>query len=72
MQNLTLRQREVLDVIGRHITKKGRPPTVREIGNDLGIRSPNGVTCHLKALAAKGAIEWTTGVSRGLALAVPG
>jgi repressor LexA len=54
---LTKRQQQVLDIIKDSIEELGWPPTVREIGTATGIRSPNGVVCHLKALVKKDAIE---------------
>lgn len=51
---LTKRQRAVLDYIWRTIRENGYPPTLREIGEELGIRSTNGVNDHLKALERKG------------------
>jgi repressor LexA len=51
---LTDRQRQVLDFISNSITDRGYPPTLREIGERLGIRSTNGVNDHLKALEKKG------------------
>lgn len=51
---LTKRQGEVLEVIARHIEEMGYPPTIRELGDVLGIRSTNGVNDHLKALEKKG------------------
>jgi repressor LexA len=51
---LTDRQRQVLDFIGRSIERRGYPPTLREIGEHMGIRSTNGVNDHLKALEKKG------------------
>ncbi|MCG3174198.1 MAG: LexA repressor [Myxococcota bacterium] len=51
---LTERQRKVLDFIRSSIEKHGYPPTIREIGNYMGIRSTNGVNDHLKALTRKG------------------
>lgn len=53
---LTDRQQQVLDVISSFTREHGYPPTVREIGDKLGIRSGNGVACHLKSLESKGAI----------------
>jgi SOS-response transcriptional repressor LexA len=44
---LTARQAEVLDVIEAAIRQQGYPPTIREIGAKLGIRSPQGVSDHL-------------------------
>ncbi len=51
---LTDRQRLVLEYICRSIEDCGYPPTLREIGNKLGIRSTNGVNDHLRALERKG------------------
>src|SRR5437867_4861697 len=53
---LTLRQREIYDFIRSKIEGRGYGPTVREIGQAFGIKSPNGVMCHLKALEKKGLI----------------
>jgi repressor LexA len=54
MQKLTDRQRMVLDFICSSIDDRGYPPTLREIGMKLGIRSTNGVNDHLRALERKG------------------
>lgn len=54
MQGLTDRQREVYEFITRRIEEQGYPPTIREIGEEMGIRSTNGVNDHLKALEKKG------------------
>lgn len=54
MQQLTERQRKVLDYILSAIDENGYPPTLREIGNFMGIRSTNGVNDHLRALERKG------------------
>ena len=54
MQELTERQRAILEFIARHIGEKRFPPTIREIGEGMGIRSTNGVNDHLKALERKG------------------
>jgi repressor LexA len=51
---LTDRQKEVLEFIQRSIDARGYPPTLREIGEHMGIRSTNGVNDHLKALEKKG------------------
>ena len=45
---LTARQREVFDMIYEQIINRGYGPTVREIADQFGIASPNGVVCHLK------------------------
>jgi repressor LexA len=54
---LTERQREIYDFIREKIESRGYGPTVREIGDNFGIKSPNGVMCHLKALEKKGLIN---------------
>jgi repressor LexA len=66
MIKLTKRQTEVLDCIRRNIHDSGFPPTRAEIAAELGFRSANAAEEHLKALAKKGAIEVTPGVSRGI------
>jgi repressor LexA len=53
---LTERQKEIYQFIRLKIESRGYGPTVREIGEAFGIRSPNGVMCHLKALEKKGLI----------------
>ncbi len=63
---ITARQKEVLSFIVSAITKKGYPPTLREIGAHFDIRSTNGVNDHLKALARKGYLERGDRISRGL------
>lgn len=63
-ERLTERQREVLDFIQAKIQRDGYPPTIREIGDQLGIRSTNGVNDHLKALAKKGYLLRTEAKSR--------
>src|SRR5438105_8214926 len=54
---LTPRQKEIYDFIRLKIESRGYGPTVREIGLHFGIKSPNGVMCHLKALEKKGLIK---------------
>jgi repressor LexA len=44
----------VLEFIQTTIDTDGYPPTLREIGNFMGIRSTNGVNDHLRALERKG------------------
>jgi repressor LexA len=54
MKGLTQRQQQILDYITDSITGRGYPPTIREIGHQMGIKSTNGVNDHLKALERKG------------------
>lgn len=69
--NLTDRQRAVLDVIKRHIAEAGIPPTFREIGDAVGIRSTNGVADHIYKLKAKGVIDFEAYASRTIRLVSP-
>ena len=57
MQGLTERQRQILEFITRRIEEQGYPPTIREIGEQMGIKSTNGVNDHLKALERKGFLK---------------
>jgi len=54
MQGLTKRQKQVLEGIHKIIRERGIPPTVREIGERLGLRSSCTVQRHLEALEKKG------------------
>ena len=65
-ETLTERQKAVLEFIGQSIERRGYPPTLREIGEHLGIRSTNGVNDHLKALEKKGYLEREDLKSRAL------
>lgn len=67
-RNLTARQQEVYDCIKQHIDSTGVPPTRAEISKELGFKSPNAAEEHLRALARKGAIEMSAGMSRGIRL----
>jgi repressor LexA len=66
MQKLTDRQQMVLKYIESSITERGYPPTLREIGNFMGIRSTNGVNDHLRALERKGYLAREDMKSRAL------
>lgn len=61
---LTVRQKQVLWFIKEFLVQHGTAPTIRQIGTAVGIKSPNGVMSHLKALVKKGAIR-TVGASGG-------
>ncbi len=70
LPELTERQRQVLDFIQDRIDEWGYPPTIREIGEHLGIKSTNGVADHLKALKRKGYLTQEGMKSRTLKPAV--
>jgi repressor LexA len=69
MEALTERQGAVLEFIRDEITRKGRPPTVREIGARFRFASTTTVRDHLSALERKGWIEREGRRSRNIALA---
>jgi repressor LexA len=66
MQGLTKRQEQTLDFIRESIKGRGYPPTLREIGEHMGIRSTNGVNDHLRALERKGYLRREDMKSRAL------
>ncbi|MCA3015794.1 MAG: transcriptional repressor LexA [Myxococcaceae bacterium] len=66
MEELTDRQREILDFILRTSEERGFPPTIREIGEEMDIASTNGVNDHLKALERKGYLTRGEQQSRSL------
>jgi repressor LexA len=69
LDTMTKRQRMVYEFIRDKIRNRGYGPTVREIGEQFGIASPNGVMCHLKALEKKGLITREPNMSRAIQLA---
>ena len=53
-EELPIRQREVLDVIRTWVERFGYPPSVREIGEAVGLTSTSSVAYQLRALEQKG------------------
>jgi len=51
---LTNRQRKVLEVIRNSVDRRGYPPSIREIGDAVGLTSPSSVAHQLSALERKG------------------
>lgn len=51
---LTARQRQILDLITETVHARGYPPSVREIGDAVGLSSPSTVHSHLNALEKGG------------------
>jgi repressor LexA len=66
--SLSARQQKILDFIRRHLRENGFPPTIREIGEQVGITSTSVVSYNLNALEKKNWIERNKSVSRGLRL----
>jgi repressor LexA len=51
---LTARQRQILDIIDGSMRERGYPPSVREIGEKVGLTSPSTVHTHLASLQRMG------------------
>ena len=71
MEELTSRQKDILDVIMKKIATNGYPPTVREIGAVLGLSSPATIHFHLKKIAQKGYIKQDSTKNRTIELLIP-
>ena len=61
-------QQRIYSFIRKYMQDEGRPPTNREIGQSVGIRSTGHVDHHLSALERKGLITRVRGKSRGIRL----
>jgi SOS-response transcriptional repressor LexA len=65
---LTARQQQALDLIRSSLVERGFPPTLREMGEVMGIRSTNGVNDHVRSLERKGYLARSALRARGLRL----
>ncbi len=70
MIELTKRQQEILDFIKHFCVQHGFPPTIREIGEGLGISSPATIHAHLENLEEKGVIRRKDTKNRAIELLV--
>lgn len=68
MEGLSQRQQDILRVISQHIRDTGYPPTVREIGQRVGLRSSCTVHRHLRALQRKGYLTRQGSKNRALGI----
>ena len=68
MASSTDKQQQILDFIKKQIKEVGYPPTVREIGDAVGLSSPSTVHGHLSRLEKNGSIVVSRGSSRGIRL----
>ena len=68
---LSAMQQRIYDYIAASIQTQGYPPSVREIGQAVGLRSPSTVHFHLKKLADAGFIEIGAGKGRAITLTHP-
>lgn len=71
MSDLTPRQAECFTAIEAHVAKTGEAPTVRELADALGLKSPNPAYQLMLALLEKEYITWTEGVARSLEILKP-
>lgn len=67
-EQLSKMQQRIYDYIAEFIDSHGYPPSVREIGNAVGLKSPSTVHFHLKHLEAVGVIEKTANTGRAIVL----
>ena len=65
---LTARQREVLEIIRRHVRVRGVPPSRSELARELGVKQQSTVDQQLNSLAKKQWIKLIPGVERGIKL----
>jgi len=63
---LSERQQRIYEFINKFSREKGRPPTIREIGSQVGISSTSVVNYNLNILVREGLIQREKEVSRGL------
>lgn len=68
-RGISPRQKKILDFIRDHTDTKGYPPTVREIGEAVGLRSSSTVHSHLKSLETGGHIRRDPSLTRAIRLA---
>jgi repressor LexA len=68
---LTPRQRKVLDVIRTAVERRGYPPSMREIGEAVGLTSPSSVAHQLATLERKGFIRRDPNRPRAIEVRVP-
>lgn len=67
---MTQRQAEIFAYL-QDCQRKSRIPSIREIGQQFGINSPNGVMCHLRALEKRGLLSREPGLARCLRVTMP-
>ncbi len=66
VQRLSKRQQQIYDFICSEVASKGYPPSVREIADAVGLRSPSTVHVHLQVLEDRGYIKRNLSKSRAL------
>ena len=71
MAELSGMQKRIYEYIASCIQQQGYPPSVREIGEAVGLRSPSTVHFHLKNLEEAGMIDKGAGKGRAITLTAP-
>ena len=71
MAQMTKMQQRIYDYIAETIQRQGYPPSVREIGEAVGLKSPSTVHFHLKHMEELGVLTKGAGKGRALTLAQP-
>lgn len=66
---MTERQRAILEYLHEYVDEHGYPPTVREIGGAVGLRSPSTVHAHLAQLEREGVLKRDPTKPRAIELA---
>ncbi|MCU0280337.1 MAG: transcriptional repressor LexA [Acidimicrobiia bacterium] len=66
------RQRQILDLILHTVQERGYPPSVREIGEAVGLNSPSTVHSHLSALVKSGYLRRDPSKPRAIEVTAPG
>jgi repressor LexA len=71
VSDITPRQQRILDVIAKTVRERGYPPTVREIGEAVGLTSSSSVHAQLANLERKGMLTKDATKPRAMALSEP-
>ena len=71
MVKMTKMQQKIYDTIAEALQRQGYPPSVREIGEAVGLKSPSTVHFHLKHMEEMGVLTKGAGKGRALTLAQP-
>lgn len=71
MAKMTKMQQRIYDYIAQALREQGYPPSVREIGEAVGLKSPSTVHFHLKHMEELGVLTKGAGKGRALTLAQP-
>jgi repressor LexA len=72
VDGLTLRQRRILEMIKETVETRGYPPSIREMGDAVGLASSSSVAHQLKVLEAKGFLRRDPNRPRALEVLLPG